>query len=295
MVPDPPRPDAPDPTVLAEVLRQALDGIAIVESCGDTPRVVYANATLAGLLRRPEDWLTGRTLEEIESEAAADPNATSLGVGQRVRLRRSDGVGVECERWALMLPDARLALHYRPLPRSAPGVLAAAVDRSSGLSTEEHFMEVLRRDWSAAQRDGRRLTLVRVDVDGYRDYLEVFGRGATESVLRQVGRTIAAAMRRGTDVVARLDGDEFGLLAVGMEEGPALAHATRIVARVRALAILHPRARSGRYLTASAGVVTSTAARSAGCEALLDAAQLALDAAKAAGGNRAVAGSLEPT
>jgi len=295
VVPDATRPNPPDATLLAEVLRHALDGIAILEAGGDTARIVYANATLAGLLRRPEDWLPGRTLEEIETEAAADPNATSLGVGQRVRLRRSDGAEVDCERWALMLPDARLALHYRPLPRSAPGVLAAAVDRSSGISTAEHFMEVLRRDWSAAQRDGRRLTLMRIDVDGCRDYLEVFGRGTTESVLRQVGRTIAASMRRGTDVVARLDGDEFGLLGVGMEEGAALAHATQIVARVRALAILHPRARSGRYLTASAGVVTSTAPRPVDCEALLTAAQRALDRAKAAGGNRAVPGSLDAT
>jgi diguanylate cyclase (GGDEF)-like protein len=282
----------PDPTVLAEVLRHALDGVAIVESAGEAPRIVYGNATLAGLLRRPEDWLAGRTIDEIETEAAADPNATGIGVGQRVRLRRADGEEVECERWALMLPDTRLVLHYRPLPRSAPGVLAAAVDRSSGLSTPEHFMEVLRRDWSAAQRDGRTLTLMCVDVDASRDYLEVFGRGATENVLRQVGRTIAAAMRRGSDVVARLAGDEFGMLGVGMEPGSALGHAGHIVGRIRALAILHPRARTGRYLTASAGVVTAAVPRELGCEALLEAAKRALEAAKAAGGNQAVAGSL---
>lgn len=282
----------PDPNLLAEVLRHALDGVAIVEAGGEAPRIVYANATLAGLLRRPEDWLPGRTLEEIETEAAADPNATSIGVGQRVRLRRVDGSEIECERWALMLPDTRLALHYRPLPRSAPGVLAAAVDRSSGLSTPEHLMEVLRRDWSVAQRDGRVLTLMHFDLDAFRDYREVFGRGATDSVLRQVGRTIAAAMRRGSDVVARMAEDEFGLLAVGMDADAALAHAVQIVGRVRALAILHPRARTGRYLTASAGVVTTAAPRGAACEDLLEAARQALEQAKAAGGNQAVPGAL---
>mgnify|MGYP003489871018 CR=1 FL=1 len=121
----------PDPTLLAEVLRHALDGVAVVEGSGGAPRVVYANATLAGLLRRAEEWLPGKALEEIESEAPADPNATTVGVGQRVRLRRADGTTVECERWALMLPDSRLALYYRPLPRSAPGALAAAIDRGA--------------------------------------------------------------------------------------------------------------------------------------------------------------------
>jgi diguanylate cyclase (GGDEF)-like protein len=285
----------PDPSLLAEVLRQALDGVAVVEAPGrgEAPCLIYANATLAGLLGRTEEWLSGRALDEVESEAPADPNATSLGVGQRVRLRRADGTTVECERWALLLPDARLALHYRPVPRSAPGALAAAVDRASGLSTPEHLMEVLRRDWSVAQRDGRVLTLMRVDVDAYRGYLEVFGRGTTENVLRQVGRTVAAAMRRSSDVVSRLDDDEFAVLGVAMEPGRALEHAEHIVERVRALAILHPRSRTGRYLTVSAGVVTSTAPHSVGFDALLEAALRALSTAKAQGGNRAVAGRLD--
>jgi hypothetical protein len=42
----------PDATLLAEVLRHALDGVAVVENGGGAPRVVYANATLAALLGR---------------------------------------------------------------------------------------------------------------------------------------------------------------------------------------------------------------------------------------------------
>jgi len=282
----------PDPSLLAEVLRHALDGVVVVEDGAGTLRVVYANATFAGLLRRPEEWPPGKPLDEIEIEAPADPNGTSVGVGQRVRLRRADGTTVECERWALLLVDGRLALHYRPLPRSAPGALAAAMDRSSGLSTPEHLLEVLRRDWSIAQRDGRTLTLIRIDVDGCRDYLEVFGRSATENMLRQVGRTVASAMRRTSDVVARLADDEFMLLGVSMEAARAVEHAEHIANRVRALAIHHPRSRTGRYLTVSVGVVTAAASRTRGCEALLEAAQAALRSAKEQGGSRVVAGEV---
>jgi diguanylate cyclase (GGDEF)-like protein len=281
----------PDPALLAEVLRHALDGIAVVEG-GDTPRVVYANATLAGLLRQPEGWPVGRALGEFEIEAPADPNATTVGIGQRVRLRRADGSTIECERWAMLLPDAKLALHYRPLPRSAPGALAAAVDRSSGLSSPEHLMEVLRRDWSIAQRDGRTLTVMHIDVDGCRDYLEVFGRSATDNMLRQVGRTIASAMRRTSDIVARLANDDFLLLGVSMEEGRAREHAEHIAGRIRALAIHHPRSRTGRYLTVSVGVVTAVPPRDRGSDALIEAAQRALVTAKERGGNTVVAGAI---
>ena len=282
-----------DPALLAEVLRHALDGIAVVESNGGTPRIAYVNATLAALLRRPEEWPLGRALEEIEIEAPADPNGTGVGVGLRVSLRRADGSTVECERWALLLPDSRLALHYRPLPRTAPGALAAAVDRSSGLSTPEHLMEVLRRDWSISQRDGRTLTVMRFDLDASREYREVFGRTAADNVLRQIGRTIASAMRRTSDVIARFEDDEFVVLGVSMEPASARAHAENIIGRVRALAIHHPRSRTGRWLTISAGVVTAPAPRTQSCEALLEAAQRALTAAKGQGGNVVVEGSLE--
>jgi diguanylate cyclase (GGDEF)-like protein len=282
----------PDPALLAEVLRHALDGVALVEGGNGAPRIVYANATLAGLLRRPEEWPVGHALDEIEIEAPADPNATTVGIGQRVRLRRADGTTIECERWVMMLADAKMALHYRPLPRSAPGALAAAVDRSSGLSTPEHLLEILRRDWSIAQRDGRTLTVMRIDVDGCRDYHEVFGRSATDNMLRQVGRTVASAMRRTSDIVARLADDDFMLLGVSMEEGKARDHAEHIAGRVRALAIHHPRSRTGRFLTVSIGVVTVVPPRTAGCEALLDAVQRALVSAKEQGGNRVVAGQL---
>jgi diguanylate cyclase (GGDEF)-like protein len=285
----------PDPALLAEVLRHALDGVALVEGGNGAPRIVYANATLAGLLRRPEEWPVGHALDEIEIEAPADPNATTVGIGQRVRLRRADGTTIECERWVTMLAGAKMALHYRPLPRSAPGALAAAVDRSSGLSSPEHLLEVLRRDWSIAQRDGRTLTVMRIDVDGCRDYHEVFGRSATDNMLRQVGRTVASAMRRTSDIVARLADDDFLLLGVSMEEGKARDHAEHIAGRVRALAIHHPRSRTGRFLTVSIGVVTVVPPRTAGCEALLDAVQRALASAKEQGGNRVVAGQLPPS
>lgn len=282
-----------DLALLAEVLRHALDGIVVVEG-GDAPRIAYCNATLAGLLRQPEGWPLGRALGEIEIEAPADPNATTVGVGQRVRLRRADGSTVECERWAMLLPDSRLALHYRPVPRSAPGALAAAVDRSSGLSTPEHLIEVLRRDWAIAQRDGRSVTLMHIDVDACRDYLEVFGRSATDNMLRQVGRTVASAMRRTSDIVARLANDQFLLLGLSMDEGKAREHAEHIAGRVRALAIHHPRSRTGRYLTVSVGVVTTVPPRDCGSDALLDAARTVLADAKERGGNRVVAGRIAP-
>lgn len=281
-----------DPGLLAEVLRHALDGVAVVVPGDGPPRVLYANATLAALLRRPEEWLENRPLEEFEIEAPADPTLTGTTVGARVRLKRVDGTTVECDRWAVMLAEARLVLYYRPASRSSPGALAAALDRSSGLSTPEHLIEVLRRDWSIAQRDGRRLTVMRFNIDAWREYTEVFGRGPGENVLRQVGRAIATATKRASDIVARHGEDDFVVLGVAMDPGNAVGFAEQIIARVRSLAIHHPRSSIGRYLTVSAGVVTASPPRDKPCEAILEAAGHALREAKSRGGNCVVNGEL---
>jgi diguanylate cyclase (GGDEF)-like protein len=281
-----------DAPLLAEVLRHALDGVAVIEGDQGGTHVTYGNATLAALLRRPEDWLAGRVLEDIEVEAPADPNLTNSGVGVRVRLKRTDGSTVDCERWAVMLPGARVALYYRPLARSAPGALAAALERSSGLSTEEHLLELLARDWSVGQRDSRNVTLMRFEIDTWSDYCEVFGRGASDNVLRQIGRTIATVTKRTSDVVAKCGGGEFMVLGLTMEPDAAFGFARQIVDRIRSLSIHHPRSATGRFLTVSAGVVTVTPPRERPASALVRATRDALSRARSAGGNHAMRGEL---
>jgi len=281
-----------DAQLLGEVLRHALDGIAVVETSDGIMKVAYGNATLAALLRRSEEWVAGHRLEDVEVEAPADPNLTSAGVGSRVRLKRVDGTLIDCERWAVMLSGGRMALYYRPVPRTSPGALAAALERSSGVSTEEQLLEMLVRDWSIGQRDGRNVTLMHFEIDSWADYLEIFGRGASDNVLRQVGRTIASVMKRASDVVARAGQGGFLVLGVAMEADAALRFADQIVSRIRSLAIHHPRSVTGRFLTVSAGVVTAQPPRGEGHTTMLAATQVAMGEAKSGGGNRAIRGEI---
>lgn len=291
----PTAPASLDARVLAEALRNVPDGVAIVESRDGITVVAYGNATLAGLLRRPEGWFADRPLVDVEVEAPADAAATAngtTGLGMRVRLKRVDGTLVECERWAMLLPGDRVALYYRPVPKNAAGALAAALERTSGLSTEEHLLDLLGRDWSIGQRDGRTVTLMRFEIDSWQEYQDTFGRGVSENVLRQVGRTIGAVTRRASDVVARCGRDGFLVLGIGMDADCALGFAERIVARVRALSVHHPRSATGRFLTVSAGVITVSPPRDVGCQAIVDSSARALELARAGGGNRAFRASL---
>ncbi len=280
--------DGIDPAVLSDVLRHALDGVLVVEGSDADGRVIYANATLAAMMRRAEGWPVGRTLNELEQELATDAPRVA-GAGMRIRLRAADGTVTECDRWEFALQHGRRALFYRFAHRPAfdgtQPVPVLGLERATVLATPEHLIEVLRRDWAVAQRDNRPITVMRFDVDAYRGYQDVFGRMATENVMRQVGRTISSAMRRLSDVVARFGDDEFVVLGLSMDREAACHHAEMILSRIRALAIHHPRSQTGRYLTASAGVATGVPGRDSHSDAILEAGSKALLAAKGEGGN----------
>jgi diguanylate cyclase (GGDEF)-like protein len=288
--------DGIDTELLADVLRHALDGVCVVEGSDADGRVTYANATLAAMMRRAEDWPVGRLLTELEQDIPTEVPRPA-GSGTRTRLKAADGTVTECDRWEFALSHGRRAIFYRfahkPAFDGTQPVPVIGLDRATVLATPEHLLEVLRRDWSAAQRDHRPITIMRFDVDAYRGYQDVFGRMATENVMRQVGRTISSAMRRVSDVVARFGDDEFVVLGLSMDREAACHHAEIILSRIRALAIHHPRSQTGRYLTASAGVATGVPKRNSHSDSILDAATKALLAAKGDGGNCVKGTSLE--
>ena len=152
--------------------------------------------------------------------------------------------------------------------------------------------EVLEPRQGLRQRDGRTVTLMRFEIAAWAEYREIFGRSASDNVLRQVGRTIATVTKRASDVVARTAGDEFLVLGVSMEAAAALGFAEQILGRIRSLSVHHPRSGSGRFLTVSAGVVTCSPPRDRGPDVLVVATQNALHLARSAGGNRAVRGEV---
>jgi diguanylate cyclase (GGDEF)-like protein len=285
--------NALDADLLAEVLRHAPDAVAVVD--GAQPgggQILYANSTLALLLQRPDQWPIGRKLREIETSGSVGAAKVSSAP---VSLVCADGTRVGCERFESRLSGDRVVVFYRPVPKLAFETTQAmpSLSGNNGLATREHLLEVLRRDWSVAQRDGRQITVMRFDLDAFRTYIEIYGRMAADNVLRQVAKTIVAAMRRTSDVVARFDDDEFVVLGVSMEPPSALSHAEQILARVRALAVHHPRSPTGRYLTMSCGVVTGAPGRNGDCESILEVATKALLKAKTDGGNRVVGGELK--
>ena len=89
--------------------------------------------------------------------------------------------------------------------------LLADADALTGLHNRRFFHEALGRECARAQRYDRRLTLLLLDVDDFKDWNERVGHLGGDSVLAAVADRLRAAVRR-ADVPSRVGGDEFAVI-----------------------------------------------------------------------------------
>lgn len=154
-------------------------------------------------------------------------------------------------------------------------------DPLTALSNRRHFREQLELELGRVRRYGSPLSLLMLDVDGLKTINDEGGHEAGDAALKEVARALSAHSRS-TDIAARWGGDEFVLLAPGIEAHAAHRLAERIRAEIRRRS--RPRGRLG----ASIGVADCKQLEELTEEALTAAADTALYLAKSRGRDRSV-------
>lgn len=124
-------------------------------------------------------------------------------------------------------------------------------DSVTGLANRHVFEEILQRDWSIARRDQRGIGVVVLQIDCLTEYQAIYGRHATDSLLQKVGHAITGSLRRDGDFAGRIADDRFAVLVTDGDEQQSDAIAIRIAAKVRNLAIHHPRSSVAKHATVS--------------------------------------------
>ncbi|WP_235209518.1 GGDEF domain-containing protein [Sphingobium sp. Ant17] len=132
-----------------------------------------------------------------------------------------------------------------------------------------------------ANRNQRPLALVICDLDGFKALNDGHGHIAGDEALRGFARLLTSAVRRG-DIVARMGGDEFGLLLIDTDAAAAADVMERV--RVEISCLIVPNAQEAA-LQASFGVAELIAS-DATLEDMVARADTALYQAKKDGKNR---------
>jgi diguanylate cyclase (GGDEF)-like protein len=104
----------------------------------------------------------------------------------------------------------------------------ALTDALTDLPNRRHLIEQLEREYTRARRYRRPLSLIYIDLDGFKSINDRFGHLFGDEILR--GAAIAMrAILRSTDLLARIGGDEFSVLLpeTNLEGGRRVANKLR--------------------------------------------------------------------
>lgn len=111
----------------------------------------------------------------------------------------------------------------------------ADTDTLVPLPNRRAFVRAVEQTIAASARYGTSAAVVFVDLDGLKRVNDAHGHRAGDAMLLHVARLLEASLRT-TDVVARIGGDEFGLLLDHLDEAAARAKADALTAHIA----LHP-------------------------------------------------------
>ena len=157
------------------------------------------------------------------------------------------------------------------------------MDALTGLPGRPLFMELLKHQVQRGSRSGYNgAALLLVDIDGFKLLNQAHGNAVCDLILAEMAFRLSEAVRE-SDVVGRMEGDQFAVLAVDVHT----AENVEVVAGKLLAAIARPFAVHDTEIrvTASIGIAFQPA-ELLGAEALLKLVEDAVSHAKAAGRNR---------
>ncbi|HET6222929.1 MAG TPA: diguanylate cyclase, partial [Dongiaceae bacterium] len=89
-------------------------------------------------------------------------------------------------------------------------------DALTGLYNARHFNHALTQDIVKRRENGGYSALLFIDLDRYTPIVDALGQGGADQLIAELGRALSRRLREG-DILARLDGDRFGLLLQGVQ------------------------------------------------------------------------------
>jgi diguanylate cyclase (GGDEF)-like protein len=249
--------------------------------------IAYLQLALFGILTLLAAWYGGEQLI-VEPIRALARTAARIGRGDLDARPNAKKLAPEFVPLAAALTDMAIKLTERERDlRSANRHLEAlaSIDGLSGLANRRSFDARLQAEWERAAGLKRPVALMMIDVDHFKLFNDNYGHLEGDQCLRVIAETLSAATSQSGDLAARYGGEEFVLLLPDTGVEAAFDIAERLRAAVAALAVDHDYAPCG-HVTISIGVASLTPTGAEGRQALIEAADAGLYAAKRNGRNQ---------
>lgn len=162
----------------------------------------------------------------------------------------------------------------------------SSLDGLTGIANRRIFDEFLRREWLRAARDGTAISLILIDIDHFKKFNDGYGHQGGDDCLRKVARTLAATVKRPSDLVARYGGEEFAVVMPDTDREGAAKIAEALRAGIDGMNLTHEYSTTSDHVTISLGVATMPPSGTTAPEELVAKADEALYRSKENGRNQ---------
>lgn len=163
---------------------------------------------------------------------------------------------------------------------------ASYTDSLTNLHNRRYFNFIYDRELKRAKRNKTYITFMMLDIDFFKQYNDTYGHVEGDYALKSVAKVLKDRLKRPSDYVFRLGGEEFGVLLVETDESQSARLARTICDAVRSREIKHEASKVHEYLTISIGVVCCVADDALDQESLIKRADEMLYEAKESGRDR---------
>ena len=159
-------------------------------------------------------------------------------------------------------------------------------DGLTGIANRRYFDKVLEREWNAARREHKSISLILFDIDYFKKYNDTYGHLAGDDCLCRVVTAAVEVIQRPRDTLARYGGEEFAVILPDTDVSGVSFCAEKIRVAIENLHINHCSSPIYPYVTTSLGTSTiSPHLQVSTPQQLIKEADLALYQAKKEGRN----------
>lgn len=159
-------------------------------------------------------------------------------------------------------------------------------DSLTSLHNRRYFNMVYDKELKRAQRSNNYITFMMLDIDYFKQYNDTYGHLEGDKALKIVAQTLKNTLKRPSDYVFRLGGEEFGVLLTSTDESNSAKLAREICDAIREQKLEHKNSLAHDYVTISIGVVCCIADDALNEDILLSRADEMLYNAKKGGRDR---------
>ncbi len=132
-------------------------------------------------------------------------------------------------------------------------------DVLTSLHNRRYFNFIYDKELKRAKRERKFITFMMLDIDFFKQYNDTYGHMEGDKALVSVAKVLKEILKRPSDYVFRLGGEEFGVILSDTDTKNSAKVASKICEAIKSKKIPHKNSSAGEYVTISIGVVSCVA------------------------------------